>query len=492
MKTDMLLHLKGLLIVMCLFIVTIINQGCDRSLSGKRKYDIVILNGRVIDPATSFDGIRSIGISNGTVQVITKKKIDGDKIIDAGGLVVSPGFIDMHQHGQDAENYRYKVMDGVTTALELEMGTGDVDAWYAEREGRAIINHGVSIGHVPLRIKLMRDPGNFAPLEDAAYRESTEEETEQLKRGVEDGLSRGALGAGIGLMYTPAASRWEILEMFRAAAAYHAPCFVHIRYAGLLEPNSCIAALEEVISASAITGAPLHVVHVTSIGFSLTPGMLRMIAEARSEGVDVSVECYPYTATQTLIESAVYDGDWKKSWGIGYSDLQWIATGERLTEETFNKYRKTGGMVIAHSIPEEAVKSAIADPMVIIASDGMLTEGTGHPRGAGSFARLLGKYVREEGILSLSEGLRKITIMPAQRLERIAPAFSRKGRICAGADADLTIFDPGRISDQATYEEPARYSKGIHFVIVNGVVVVEEGSLVENIFPGKGIRGTVK
>jgi len=217
-----------------------------------------------------------------------------------------------------------------------------------------------------------------------------------------------------------------------------------------------------------------------------------MIAKARSHGMDISVECYPYTATQTTIESAVYDGDWRGSWGIDYGDLQWIATGERLTAESFAKYRKMGGMVIAHSIPEEIVKFTIADPLVIIASDGTLTEGKGHPRGVGSFARLLGKYVREEKIISLMEGLRKITIMPAQRLETIAPAFKNKGRICVGADADITIFDPDQIIDQATYEEPAKYSKGIHYVLVNGVVVVDEGTLVENLFPGKGVRGEVR
>jgi len=465
-------------------------NGCNRSsVSNKSDFDVVILNGRVIDPASGLNEVRNIGISEDKIQMITEKKITGKTTINASGLIVAPGFIDIHQHGQDDENYRYKVMDGVTTALELEMGTSDIDRWYSEREGKAIINHGASIGHVPLRIELMNDPGSFAPLADAAYREATAAEIEQLKKAIEYGLSRGGIGAGFGLMYTPAASHWEILEMFRAAGKYNAPCYVHIRFAGLKEPNSCIAALGEVISASAVSGAPLHVVHVTSIGFSQTPLMLQMISEARANGVDVSVECYPYPATQTLIESAIYDGDWRGSWGIDYSDLQWVETGERLTEKSFNDYRKKGGMVIAHSIPEEVVKSTIADPDVIIASDGMMSGGKGHPRGVGTFSRLLGKYVREDEVISLMEGLRKITIMPAMRLEKIAPAFKNKGRISVGADADITIFDPDQIIDQATYEEPAGYSKGIHYVLVNGVIVVNEGALVENVYPGKGVRG---
>src|SRR4030042_2257323 len=476
-----------------LLLLSVTNHSCNKgSFSRGKDFNTVILNGRVIDPESSLDAVRNIGIREGKILLVTEKKITGRTTIDAGGLVVSPGFIDIHQHGHDAENYRYKVMDGVTTALELEMGTADVDKWYSERENKTIINHGVSIGHIPLRIVLMHDPGGFAPVADAAYREASEEEIEQLKRGIEHGLDRGGIGVGFGIMYTPAASRWEILEMFRVAAGYNALCYVHIRYAGLKEPNSCIAALEEVISAAAVTGSPLYVVHVTSMGFRLTPQMLRMIFGARSHGVDISVECYPYTATQTYIESAVYDGDWRGSWGIDYGDLVWIATGERLTEESFAKYRKVGGLVIAHSIPEEAVKITIADPDVIIASDGTLTEGKGHPRGVGTFSRLLGKYVREDKLISLTEGLRKITIMPAQRLEKIAPAMKNKGRICVGADADITIFDPDQIIDQATYEEPPRYSKGIHYVLVNGVVVVKEGALVENVFPGKGVRGVVE
>ena len=386
----------------------------------------------------------------------------------------------------------YKAMDGVTTALELEMGTADINLWYEKMEGKALINYGVSVGHVPLRMEIMHDQGGFAPVGDAVYKAASEPEIKMLKNGIERGLKQGALGVGFGLMYTPAASRWEILEMFRVAGMVKAPCFVHMRYAGLKEPNSCIAALEEVISASAITGAPLHVVHITSLGFSLTPDMLQMIKEARDKNLDITVECYPYTATQTTIESAVYDEGWQEMLGITYSDLQWAETGERLTKESFAEYRKTGGMVIGHSISEDIVKSTVADSIVIIASDGTLAGGKGHPRGTGTFARLLGRYVREEKLISLSEGLRKITLMPAKRLERIAPMMKNKGRIRVGADADITIFDPHEIIDQATYEEPAKYSRGINYVLVNGIIVVKDGQLQEDVLPGRAVRGIIK
>jgi N-acyl-D-aspartate/D-glutamate deacylase len=467
-----------------LLAVGIFFNSCSNAKSPDAEvFDIIIMNGRVIDPESGLDAVRNIGIRNGLVQLITTNDVKGRTSIDAQGLVVAPGFIDMHQHGQDHENYSYKVMDGVTTALELEMGTADIDAWYREREGRALINHGVSVGHVPLRMKIMNDPGGFAPVADAVYKPASYEETGLLKEGIEKGLNRGGLGVGFGLMYTPAASRWEILEMFRVAGKSKAPCIVHLRYGGQKEPGSCIAALEEVISAAAISGAPLHVVHITSLGFSQTPEMLQMISEAKANGLDVTVECYPYTATQTTIESAVYDEGWQESFGITFEDLQWAETGERLNAESFTRYRKSGGMVIAHSIPED---------VVIIASDGMLSEGKGHPRGTGTFARVLGKFVREEKLLSLSEGLRKITVMPVQRLEGIAPMMKNKGRIREGADADITIFDPGKIMDQATYEEPAKYSIGIEYVLVNGVVVVEKGRLLDGVFPGKGVRGIIK
>lgn len=476
-----------------IMLCSLASQGCrNQSLNAGKDFDIAIINGRVIDPESNLDAIINIGIRDGSVELITEKEISGKTIVDARNLVVAPGFIDMHQHGQDHENYSYKVMDGVTTALELEMGTADVDLWYREREGKALINHGVSVGHVPLRMKIMNDPGGFAPVADAVSKSATDEEIVLLKEGIKKGLSRGGLGVGFGLMYTPAATRWEILEMFHVAGLSTAPCIVHLRYGGLKDPNSCIAALEEVISASAISGAPLHVVHITSLGFSYTPLMIQMIKEARSRNIDVSVECYPYPATQTTIESAVYDEGWQDSFGITYEDLQWVETGERLNAESFARYRKSGGMVIAHSIPEDVVRSTLADSIVIIASDGMLSGGKGHPRGTGSFARVLGKYVREDEVLALPEALRKITLMPAMRLEAIAPMMKTKGRIREGADADITIFDPERIIDQATYGEPAIYSKGIQHVIVNGIVVVKDGILQNNVFPGKAVRGTVK
>ena len=452
----------------------------------------MILNGRVIDPESRTDAVRNVGISNSTIKTISSNTLRGRTVIDARGLVVAPGFIDLHQHGQDEENYRFKAMDGVTTALELEVGTGDVDVWYAQREQKTLINYGVSAGHLAARMAAMHEPAEFLPTGDAARRAATDAEIVDMKQRLDQGLKRGAVAVGFGIQYTPNASRWEILEMFRVAARYGASCHVHMRHAGVKEPGSSIQALEEVISAAAITGAPLHVVHIHSTGGPATPKLLQMIAEARSRKLDVTTECYPYIAGMTDIKSAIFDEGWQEVFGIDYKDLQWAATGERLTKETFDRYRKIGGMVAVFSMTEEIVTAALKSPLTMIASDGILENGKGHPRTAGTYSRVLGKYVREQGVLTLMEALTKMTLMPAQRLERRVPSMKNKGRIRVGADADLTIFDAQTVTDRSTFQEPAKYAEGIRFVIVNGVLVVKEGQLQTGVHPGRPVRAPVR
>src|SRR6202040_3493721 len=196
----------------------------------------------------------------------------------------------------------------------------------------------------------------------------------------------------------------------------------------------------------AATGAPLHVVHITSMGLKLTPELIAMVEGAQRHGLDVTTECYPYTAGSTALESAIFDAGWQENMGITYKDVQWAETGERLTAETFETYRKKGGIVVIHSIPEEAARTAVANPIVMIASDGMpITGSKVHPRGQGTFSRVLGHYVRDEKVLDLMTALRKMTLMPAQRLEKRAPGFHNRGRIRAGADADILLIDANHV-----------------------------------------------
>ena len=454
-------------------------------------YDLLIRGGRVIDPESGLDAIRNVGVRGSRIETLSDANLDGDSVIDAAGLVVAPGFIDLHSHGQDAENYEVQARDGVTTALELEVGAGDIDSWYERRKGNALINFGASVGHIPIRIEVMDDPGDFLPVADAAFREATGSELERIKDGIERGLRLGALAVGFGLDYTRGCSRWEVIEVFRIAAKYGAPCHVHLRGKGHQDPMSSIEASGEVIAASAVTGAPLHIVHVQSTGMHATGDTLNMIRGARERGLDVTTECYPYAAGMTAIDSALFSEGWQQKYGISYDSLQWAETGERLNSSTFAEYRETGGMVIVHSTPPDAVDTAVTSPLCAIATDGFLRSGKGHPRTAGTYSLILGRYVRERRLLSLSDALSKCSLMPAQRLQDRAPAFTRKGRIGQGMDADIVIFNPETVIDNSTYEDPALPPTGIEYVVVGGTPVVERGEVVLGIAPGTGVRAKV-
>jgi N-acyl-D-aspartate/D-glutamate deacylase len=249
-----------------------------------------------------------------------------------------------------------------------------------------------------------------------------------------------------------------------------------------------IESVEEMIADAAVTGASIHIVHITTMAMAQTGLAIEMIEGARKHGLDVTTEAYPYTAGQTRLDSAVFDEGWQQKLGITYKDLQWVATGERLTAETYARYRKEGGSVILHAIPEEAARQAVANPDVMVASDGSIYGGKGHPRGAGTYARVLGHYSRDEKIVPLMTALRKMTLLPAQRLEAVSPQMSLKGRVKVGADADIAVFDPARVMDKATFEKPDQYSEGINYVLVNGVLVVREGKIVEGVKPGAAIK----
>ncbi len=457
---------------------------------GAQTYDLVIANGRVLDPETELDAVRHLGISGGVIRAISATPLQGRQVIDAKGLVVAPGFIDLHQHGQTLADYHFKAMDGVTSALELEVGAADVDLWYRVREGKSPIHFGVSVGHIPARMSVLGDRPTFLPgaASKAAREPATPEQVAQIRAKLEEGLQRGAIAVGFGLQYTPQASHWEVLECFAAAAKFKASCHVHVRNKGDRGTQNIFSALEEVVAASAITGAPGHIVHIQASGMRSTPRLLELITQARKNGADITCEVYPYTAGMTDISSAIFDPGWMERDGMDYKDLQWGATGERLTQATFEQFRKTGGLVIAHSNPEPLVRQALIHPLTMIASDGL----PGHPRNAGTYARMLGVYVRENKDLPLMLALKKCSLMPAQRLEARVPAMKNKGRIKVGADADLVLFDADKVRDQSTYADAARFSTGIRYTLVNGVAVVKEGQLQKDAMAGRAVRAPVR
>jgi dihydroorotase len=315
----------------------------------------------------------------------------------------------------------------------------------------------------------------------------------ELEARLAAGLRDGGLGIGMGINYTPAATRFEVLRTFGVAARAGAPVFVHLRYGGLADTTGSMVGVQEVIANAASTGAPLHVVHVTSMGLSNTPRLLELINGARDAGMDVTTEAYPYPAGATYLQSALFEPGFEQRMGITHKDILWPATGERLTPETFAKYRQQGGLAVIFMIPESAIDQAYRSRDVMVASDGgfSVVEGklVGHPRGAGTYARVLGQFVRERKVISLPDAIRKMTLLPARRLEGVAPMMRRKGRVQVGADADLTLFDPARVTDVATFENPAQPSTGITHVLVNGVVVVRDQRVVRGVAPGRGVRG---
>jgi N-acyl-D-aspartate/D-glutamate deacylase len=454
--------------------------------------DLAINYGRVMDPETGLDAVRHVGILNGTIVEISEGPLSAKTVLDASGKVVAPGFINLHWHGTEPGSNYYEAMDGVTATFELEIGVSDVDAWYDQRAGRMPIHYGVAIGHAPVRMKVMHDPGEFLPAGDAARKPASNEELASIAQWVEKGLQRGAVGIGFGLAYTPSATHWEILEMFRIAARYKAGAFVHIRGASSAGSSDREQGLLEVIGHSAISGTPVHVAHINSSGQSSTSRMLEIMMQARSHGIDVTTECYPYTAGATRIESFLFDS-WMDKPEAEYQKLQWALTGERLTRESFLRYRKQGGLVFIHANSEEVVRAALSHPLTMIASDGFdVHEKSAHPRSAGTYSRTLGRYARDQNILPLMSALEKMTIMPARRLEARVPQMRRKGRIQIGADADIVVFDHSVLIDRATFERPASYSVGMQYVLVAGEFVVRDGVPIVSATPGRPVRANIE
>jgi dihydroorotase len=300
------------------------------------------------------------------------------------------------------------------------------------------------------------------------------------------------------LFYTPGATEEEVRRTFEAAAEVPgAVVYVHLRYAGLGTKSTPggVAALEEVLKISQHAKNPLHVCHVSTSGLAATPTLLAMIADAKARGLDVTTELYPYTAAMSGIKSTWFDPGWQETLGISYDKLQWPATGEFLTEATFRKYQRENPSdeVIIHAIPQDAFEAALNSPDTMIISDGLVFPNlVAHPRSSGTSARVLGRLVREQRLLTMMEAIRKMTLLPAKRLEARVAAMKNKGRVRAGADADLTIFDPNTVVDAANYGDPARYSRGFRHVLVAGVPIVADGQLQSGVAPGRPVRAAIQ
>ena len=312
-----------------------------------------------MDPESGFDRVAHVGIVGNRIEAISDRPLRGNRSIDASGLVVAPGLIELHTHGEDKLNYEFRAMDGVTTMLDTERGTVDVDKWYADRDGKTLVNYGISAGHPAARVQVVGGKyEGFHFSGPARTSAATPEQIDQIAALVRRGLARGALGVGLMPFYTPGATEEELKRMFAVAAEVPgAAGYVHLRYAGLGangQPGA-VQALEEVLKLSREAKAPLHVSHVTSSGLAATPTLLTMVADAKAHGQDVTTELYPYTAAMSGINSTWFAPGWQQTLAISYDKLQWPKTGEFLTEATFKKYQREnpGDEVIIHAIPQE-------------------------------------------------------------------------------------------------------------------------------------------
>ena len=454
-------------------------------VAAQERYELVIHGGRVVDPETSLDAVRDVGIRAGQIVAVSESPLTGTRVIDATGLVVAPGFIDLHQHDLSPGAYRLKAMDGVTTALELEIGPNDVRKFLEERRDHSLINFGTSASHPWARNAVLgkSDAGEreIVPHTGAATNDAaTPEQIARMQQRLREELDAGGLAVGMGIQYTPGASRQEIIEIFRVAAERTVPVFVHMR-------GDRVESVGEVIAASAVTGAALHIVHINSSCLRDAPECLRMVAGARGRGLDVTTEAYPYIAGMTQINSALFNPGWREKAGMEYSDLMIPNTGERLTKERFEELHASPKpqIVIMFNNKQAVVDEVMTNPLTMVASDGL----GGHPRNAGTFARTFSQYVHDRRTISLMDAVRKMSYMPAVRLERSTVAARKKGRLQAGADADVVVFDAEKFRDQSTFEKPDVASVGVRYLVVNGTVVVDGGAVVDGVAPGRAVVG---
>jgi dihydroorotase len=467
-------------------------------------YDIVLSGGRVIDPETKLDAIRNVGIIGNRIAQISTETLKGKQVIDVKGLVVSPGFIDLHVHGRSNKEQEYQLHDGLTTALELEWGIENLKEWYASRQSKALINYGASVCWPYERFKAINTDGKIvkdmqetsmkgeatlAGMQDKIQHTYTMDilpvQMNTTLENIKQSLAEGGIGIGVPIGYLPKTRPEEMYEVFKLAGELNALVYTHVR-----QPD--VISIQEVINNAMLTNAPLHIVHINSMSLGHINMAIDMVNLARKNKYDIATELYPYTAGSTRIQSAMFDEGWQQRLGIDYKDLQWVATGERLTKETFEKYRKEGGILILHVMKPEWINAGIAASDIMIASDGMPYAPLAHPRTAGTFSRVLGKYVREEKLIDLNTAIEKMTLMPAKRLEGIAPMMRFKGRLQVGADADITVFNPNTVIDRSSFDKGLAFSEGIEYVIVNGDLALKNGKTVSDTFAGQPVFGKFK
>lgn len=445
-------------------------------------FDVVITGGRLVDPDSRFDGLANIGIDGGTITAISAEPLVGTAAIDATGRVVAPGFIDLLSYEPNTFGVWLKLADGVTTNLAMHGVNNYAEAFFRRYENQTPIHYGGAFHHHFMRgfdigagIEDPLDPGQAAALDDL----------------VATNLAGGFAGVSFSPEYSPGTTEDEMVRLATVAAASGHTCFFHVRHSDPDPPGTSLEAIDEVLRLAETVGVGVHIEHLASTGGTFVMHQaLTMINEARAAGLDVTACLYPYDFWGTFLGSSRFALGWQERYRLTEEDLQIAGTSTTLTASTFAAALGENKLVAAlGSIPEAEVQLALREPWTIVASDAIPTpQRNNHPRGAGTFARTIGRYVRELGVLDLTAALAKVTILPARRVERMIPAMARKGRLQQGADADIVVFDPERIGDRATVEDPAAPSVGIDHVLVDGRIALRDGEPDRSVLAGRPLR----
>lgn len=487
-------------------------------------FDLIIENGRVMDPETALDAVRHVGIRGDKITAISEQKLSGRDVVDATGQVVVPGFIEPHTHGaNDSYLIKLGVMDGKTTQLDLEFGGWPIDRWYDRMAGRAQSNFGCSVSHLAVRQQVF---SGFLPITGNLFLElaktksewatlkANEKQMEQILAGIDKGLDQGALGVGSPVGYaTPAMTAYELNQAWRLAGRRGLPCTIHGRFSSTALPTEGMLGLLEAMANAQMHGAGLLIHHYHGQVLEQVEQMACIVDQARANGIRVILEVYPYTFGSSIMRSDyLRPENYERNMGHSYGDITLVRTMQPLTKETYEdglKNEPSATILFEHCQEEDMIK-ALAWPSVCIGSDavpfidanastdleGALTvpynfpydKAQGHPRGAGTFARVF-RYTREQKIMPLMTAVAKTSYLIAKFLEECGiHQMASKGRIQIGADADITVFDAKTITDNSTRSQGALPSSGISTVIVNGTPVLRNGKLLEGVYPGRPIR----